>query len=140
MTRVNLIPVEELADQHLIREYQELPQPLKRKVNIEGDYCFYRLNKGHVKWIKTNWKFCFERHKELCKEMKFRGFKVNHPTSELEPYIKTLKPLSYVYKPSSEEINISRQRIIEKISLKPDWYRWTKREKPFYINKIKEQR
>lgn len=136
MTRVNLIPVEELADQHLIREYQELPQPLKRKVNIEGDYFYYRLNKGHVKWIKTQWFFCYERHKKLCEEMKFRGFQVNHPTLELDLYVKDLKPLAY--KPSEEEINISRQRIIEKISLKPDWYRWTKREKPSYIKNIKK--
>lgn len=32
MTRINLIPVKELSDQHLIREYQELPRCIKKKI------------------------------------------------------------------------------------------------------------
>lgn len=31
MTRINVIPVSELSDQHLIAEYRELPRVLKSK-------------------------------------------------------------------------------------------------------------
>ena len=35
MTRINQIPVEELSDQHLIREYNEIPRFIKQDINID---------------------------------------------------------------------------------------------------------
>ena len=50
MTRINIIPVSELYDQHLIAEYREitmvpaaLDRTLKSKIAQQ-----YTLNKGHV--------------------------------------------------------------------------------------------
>ena len=31
MTRINLIPVKELSDQHLIAEYREIPRVIKQE-------------------------------------------------------------------------------------------------------------
>ena len=49
MTRINLVKVEELSDQHLIAEYRELPRCLKQKVNLKDAPDRYTLGKGHVK-------------------------------------------------------------------------------------------
>lgn len=35
MTRINLVPVEELSNQHLVAEYRELPRCIKQKINTE---------------------------------------------------------------------------------------------------------
>ena len=36
MTRINVIPVEELSDQHLMAEYRELPRAIKSHNGIDG--------------------------------------------------------------------------------------------------------
>jgi len=57
MTRINIIPVKELFDQHLIAEYREiimvpaaLSRTLKSKVGFDESKIEdrYTLNKGHV--------------------------------------------------------------------------------------------
>ena len=35
MTRINVVPVKELSDQHLIAEYRELPRVIKQRINID---------------------------------------------------------------------------------------------------------
>lgn len=61
MTRINQIPVEELSDQHLIREYNEIPRFIKQDINIEDSPTIYCLGKGHVKWCRKHWLFCLDR-------------------------------------------------------------------------------
>ena len=34
MTRINVVPVKELSDQHLIAEYRELQRVIKQQINI----------------------------------------------------------------------------------------------------------
>ena len=57
MTRINIIPVEELMDQHLIAEYREItmvPVSLARTLSSKTGLDYkkisksYTLNKGHV--------------------------------------------------------------------------------------------
>jgi hypothetical protein len=61
MTRINVVPVEDLTDQHLMAEYRELPMVLAaaRRSKIEGYEVShaYTLNKGHVKFFysKKRW-------------------------------------------------------------------------------------
>lgn len=57
MTRINVIPVEELSDQHLIAEYRELPRVLKQNININDAPETYKLETGHVKWAKRHTKY-----------------------------------------------------------------------------------
>lgn len=50
MTRINVVPVFELSDQHLMAEYRELPRVIKQKINTTDAPRLYKLGLGHVKW------------------------------------------------------------------------------------------
>ena len=133
MTRINQIPVEELSDQHLIREYNEIPRFIKQDINIEDAPTIYCLGKGHVKWGRKHWVFCLARYSFVCNEMYYRGFTVNYTHKDLSKFtVNTPMPLPIPYIPTEQDIELSRNRIIEKIKMKPNWYRWTKRERPSY--------
>ena len=136
MTRINLIPVSELSDQHLLAEYRELPRIIKQKIDVSNAPERYCLGKGHMKWAKRHSPFCIARYKELCEEMIYRGFKVNYPYTDLyEYYINDVSsPTGYIYFWDDNGQEISRNRIIEKIKQKPNWYRWTNRPRPSYAN------
>lgn len=133
MTRINLIPVWELSDQHLIAEYRELPRVIKQIIDIKNAPIQYKLGAGHMKWASLHNVFCMKRYYELCKEMEYRGFKVSFPAKDLEKYMIT-KRLDYI--PNENDIKISRDRIIEKLNMKPDWYKWTGRNVPDYALKL----
>lgn len=134
MTRINLIPVEELSDQHLIAEYKELPRCIKQNINILDAPRNYTLGKGHMKWARRNWNFLLARYSLICDEMDYRGFHRKYSVKDLYDYFHShYKFEEIVYVPSIVDLEISRNRIKEKLLLKPDFYRWTNREKPNYI-------
>ena len=136
MTRINLIPVKELSDQHLIAEYREIPRVIKQEHIYIGDAPDrYVLGKGHVKWAIKHGNFCLTRYYYICEEMKYRGFKVNHPYEDLAKIAEGKQITWYTenYFPTEEEIELSRSRIIEKIEKKHHWYRWTNRFEPVYV-------
>ena len=136
MTRINLIPVEELSDQHLLAEYRELPRVIKQEVKIDNIPTKYVLGRGHVKWAKYYSVFTLRRYLEITWEMTYRGFKVNYPYHKLyEYYLANSYNEKYTnwYYTTGEDVRLSRNRIIEKLKQKPDWYRWTNRDKPDYI-------
>lgn len=130
MTRINLVPVTELYDQHLMAEYRELPriftyaQSLKE---IPKDIPkTYTMGKGHVKFFSDKTKFLMTRQLELIHELLCRGFKINFDQAKLyEQYSSIDKRFKNGYTPTDEEVAISRQRIEEKLSAKPGWYRKT---------------
>lgn len=126
MTRINVIPVYELADQHLMAEYRELPRVLKQKINIDGASSTYILGKGHVKWAAAHLGFIYNRYYELIQEMKYRGFNTSFDSIE--------KPTSdNTYNVTDADIKTNRERILDRIRSKPTWYRWTKRNKPSWV-------
>ena len=129
MTRINLIPVNELSDQHLIAEYRELPRVLKQDIDIKDAPYRFVLGKGHCKWAKSHSFYILNRYKELLNEMKYRGFKTNYSYDDLVG----LCDKDDNYKPNYNEIFISRCRISERICMKPEWYKWTKREIPEWV-------
>lgn len=132
MTRINLIPVEELSDQHLLAEYKELPRCIKQDINIKDSPTNYCLGKGHMKWARNHLTFLLERYKIICSEMVYRGFTVNYSYEDLRKYAydNCSRCLFNGYIPTHSDIILSRNRIIEKLNMKPQWYRWTKRVKP----------
>ena len=134
MTRINLIDVRELSDQHLIAEYRELPRCIKQIINTLDAPTVYCLGKGHMKWAKKHPVFLLTRYKDICEEMIYRGFKVNYPHEDLVEHCKNSckKDDFNDYVPTKEDIKISRERIIEKINQNPTWYKWTNRLKPIY--------
>jgi len=134
MTRINIIPTSELADQHLVAEYRELfmvgsalVRTLKSKNAAKTLSSLpekYTLNTGHVKFFYNKGKYLHKRYKELIAEMKARGM---NPDPERKFKREQWPDILYNdWTPSPEEQLIVRQRIQERIDQKPDWYRWTK--------------
>lgn len=138
MVRINLINPKNLADQHLIAEYNEILMLLGHvdKFPVIRDqpkeYC---LGKGHITFFKDKIKYLKERHELIKKEMKRRGFKTSK-TINLNKYPKEYKK-DWKLRPKDKEI--IKKRIIEKINLKPDYYRYKGKKKPkkYFINLIK---
>ena len=132
MTRINVVPVEELSDQHLIAEYRELPRVIKQNIDTFDAPDEYCLGDAHMKWARKHWMFTLNRYEAIIKEMKHRGFAVKYSYKKLyQDYIGTF-PLGEIYHVAQSAIELNRNRLIEKYRMKPDWYRWTKREKPSY--------
>ena len=136
MTRINIIPPEELADQHLMAEYREifmvgssLQRSMKSKswvktlANIPH---LYTLNKGHVTFFYDKGMYLQKRYLELTRELRLRGFNLDEGRLfKLEQW-----PASLFndWKPSVTEQNIARARIAFRISERPNWYRWTEKK------------
>lgn len=132
MTRVNLVPVEELSDQHLLAEHREIKRIpnviLSGRYNLFGIPSQYTMGTGHVKFFYNKLTFLVVRYEALYKECLYRGFNVqNYIESFIEAILNSGQPLT-VWVPTLEELEISRQRIRDKLEAKPDFYRWTKRE------------
>lgn len=70
-------------------------------------------------WLAT-------RYNELYWECERRGFNVEN---YFEPFMDVTlthpELLNPEWEPSEEEINISKQRIQEKLNMRPGWYKWT---------------
>lgn len=130
MTRINIVPVRELSDQHLLVEYRELPRVIKGSFDLRNAPLKYCLGKGHVKWAKKYSSFVLERYCELCEEMVHRGFTVNYPYTEL---VACNKGCGERYNITAEDIELNRDRLRSKYQLKSDWYKWTNRDKPEWI-------
>ena len=136
MTRINVVPVSELSDQHLIAEYRELPRVIKQHIDISDAPDNYCLGKGHMKWARAHWPFVAHRFFDLFREMNYRGFVTNFDPNKLyDDYCGSL-PINIkepYYTPKENDIKMNRNRLVEKYRMKPNWYRWTKREKPKYM-------
>ena len=133
MTRINIIDTTELTDQHLIAEYREIfmvAGSLRRTLVSKNGYQeskvpkHYTLNSGHVYFFYNKGKYLHNRYNQLIDEMKRRGFKPNSDrVFPKEVFIDN--NLYNDWLPRVEDYNIIKQRIEEKIALKPDWYRKT---------------
>ena len=134
MTRINLVPPQELSDQHLIAEYHELPRCIKQKIDISDASDKYILGKGHMKWAKKHTVFLLIRFSDLWVEMLFRGFHPRHTPHSLILYAmeNTHSQEWYTYTPTYMDIELSRNRLIERYNKNPSFYRWTNRKKPNY--------
>ena len=136
MTRINIIPVSELHDQHLIAEYREItmvPAALNRTLNSKTGLIRekiskrFTLNNGHVYFFYDKGLYLDKRYTEIVNEMKSRGF--NPDSNRIFP-IQIFKDndLYNDWTPTIEDQKLIRQRIQERINSKPDWYRKTSYE------------
>lgn len=130
MTRINLVPVEELYDQHLKAEYREMPMvpaALNRTLNSKKGLILqripqkYKLNDHHVYFFYNKGKFLHKRYNELIHEMKRRGWNPD-PNRILNVQIFKDNDLYNDWHPCNDEIQINRERIQSRIDLKPNWY------------------
>lgn len=123
MVRINIIAPLALADQHLIAEYNEIlmlegyvlkhPEP----IGIPSVYC---LGPGHIKFFKNKLIYISTRHDLIKSEMRDRGFK---PEKALR-LDRFPTALHNDWTPTPEAIQLIKERLGEKLLLKPDWYRY----------------
>ena len=129
MTRINIVPVEELTDQHLMAEYREifmigsaLQISLKSK-NWDPKRIpdKFTLNTGHVTFFYDKGQYLYKRYQQIQKELTKRNF--NLDKSRL--FKVTQFPTEYYndWEPTKEDQVIVWQRIEERIQQKPEWYR-----------------
>jgi deoxyribonuclease (pyrimidine dimer) len=118
MTRINVVPVQELSGKHLVAEYREitrLPNNLKKSLNrktkpfsVDEIPKEYVLGKGHVKFFYDKMKFLKNRYEQLVQEMLCRGYNPQFTDSSL---FEVSSRFFNDYKPTTEAIELNRQRI-----------------------------
>lgn len=127
MTRINLVPVNELTDQHLMAEYRELPRvfgAVRKRLSNKQDFKDIPLNfclgSGHVKFFYDKIGFLFLRQNDIINECFKRGIKITNTHVDTADI-----PLCFMnnFFPSENDIALSRQRLAEKIAMKPTWYK-----------------
>lgn len=121
MTRINVIPVQELNQQMLCGEYREITRIFglarkaqydihKKKIPNE-----YTLGTGHCLFFFDKLKYITERYNSLCTEMKSRGYVCNRvEQSELERGID--RSLFWDYKVTDAALALNRARISERLA------------------------
>lgn len=131
MTRINLVDPSELTDQHLVAEYREIfmvGSSLQRSLNSpnwnhNSIPVKFTLNTGHVKFFYNKGLYLCKRYAELIAEMKARGMSPDpNRTFKTEQWPKHLYG---DWSPGEIDKDIIRERIAEKIAMKPQWYRKT---------------
>ena len=117
MTRINLVPVEDLCDQHLFAEHRELTRipncVVKGRYNIEGQPKEYTLGTGHVKFFYDKLGFLKKRYDLLDAECHRRG----KPRQYIWPdEAENLGKFFWLdYEPTQEALKINKERIIERM-------------------------
>lgn len=129
MTRINLIPVEHLSDQHLMAEYRELPRvrhlhPREQMPLISANYV---LGKGHVLFFYNKGCWLEDRHARLIHEMQYRGFATNIPQLDLKHWPAGAMNMWY---PSPLEAHLSWKRIRSRLGTSKRPHTWTRRSRP----------
>jgi len=139
MVRVNLVNPKKLADQHLIAEYNEilmLIAYIRNYPELESVPKRYCLGKGHMKFFKDKVLYLKNRHESLKREMKKRGFQANKIVN-----LKGFEKNNLLnWNPKKEDINIITKRIISKLRLKPNYYRYYGDYKPvsFFVRILRK--
>lgn len=115
MTRVNLVSPFDLCDQHLLAEHREItriPNTIlsgKAKVqNIPDRFC---LGPGHVKFFYNKLRWLQYRYNDVHHVCLLRGFQVQYKFPDSLP-----DELFNSWEPDAEDIELSRQRINERLS------------------------
>lgn len=135
MTRINLVYVKDLADQHLFAEWREikmivpaakrslLAQPV---VKIYEKICpRYTLNTGHVTFFYNKLPFLVERYKALDAECRQRGFDISAFNFYTDDYYFVYDRISQIdWQPTKQDIQVNIERISQRLNEKPNWYRY----------------
>ena len=135
MTRINLVPVQDLADQHLFAEWREIkmvPAALRRslKTRNKGDILAgvprrYTLNKGHVTFFFNKMKFLTERYKLLSDELVKREYRLGSGDDFAEFTYDIPGEFTHVeWQPGAKEVAVNVERILLRIGEKPLWYKY----------------
>ena len=142
MTRINIIPVKQLYDQHLIAEYREItmvPASLNRTLNSKLGLNKnkiperYTLNKGHVYFFYDKGKYIYKRYFDIINEMIKRGFDPD-PYRLFPPKVFIDNNLFNDWKPITGDYDIINHRLEVKLQKRPNWYKKTDHKTTKEIN------
>lgn len=133
MTRINLIDVTHLTDQHLFAEYREITRIFSLVKQAQDKHGVaktlakipptFRLNDGHVLFFYDKLGFIESRYIALRDELLKRGVNITLKDDIIE-FRQVIDNQFYQdFTPNQADLAISVERIIEKIGLKPNWYR-----------------
>lgn len=135
MTRINLVYVKDLADQHLFAEWREIKMVIpaakrsfasKNFLQIVEKICpVYTLNTGHVTFFYNKLPFLKKRYDELTEELHQRSFDISdfNFVNDDYRYIEQ-KLLQIDWTPTNRDIKVNIDRIAERLNERPDWYRY----------------
>lgn len=119
MTRINVIPPEELCNQHLLAEWRELPRMtwFAGKAVSKDIPKEYTLGAGHMKFFLDKGIFLEKRHFALTRELVKRGFYL----SSTEPFVMSDRFGKKDYVPTERAIEINKARVLERMPKDPRW-------------------
>lgn len=137
MTRLNLIPVHKLTDQHLFSEWREIkmvPKALRRSISSRGVdgalACVppkFTLGTGHVRFFYDKGAYLHVRYQFLTNELARRGTHDFNRDAELDPdgiYRQLHHAFHRMYIPTQEAIELVKERIANRIAARPSFYRY----------------
>lgn len=113
MTRINVVPVKELCNKHLLAEYRELPRVFTLARHCQDAPKEYVLGAGHVKFFYDKLNFLIDRFQKIVEECYEKGFKIKHTFA---PVREVGENLFGDYIPTPEALALNRARIAERIS------------------------
>lgn len=129
MTRINLVPVEELTQAHSFGEYKEILRVFggtkKALQKYPNKWSFYKaygdkipteytMGTGHVLFFYDKLMFIAERYQQLCQWRKVRGYKYTELSiQELLDGLPDFVLQSYT--PTEDALQINRERIAERL-------------------------
>jgi deoxyribonuclease (pyrimidine dimer) len=124
MTRINCIPPNELAGQHLVAEYRELPRvfalvraAIARQERPDDPRTprQYRLGAGHIRFFYSRLGYLAGRQAALVAEMKARGYQPlftdTHRLLEGFPEV-----WCQDWEPTAEALALNRARIADRLA------------------------
>lgn len=114
MTRINCIPVTELARPHLVAEYREICRARHWKIRQRPLPETYRLGRGHCLFFHDKGRWLETRHRELIAEMKRRGYHPTLPPLDLGHWPEWARG---DWRPDRAAIAANRQRINERLGI-----------------------
>lgn len=130
MTRINVVPVEELTNKHLFAEYRELPRAMRRAVlatykgRQPSDVRIapaYILGTGHEIFFIDKCAWLYARWLQLRSELVGRGYNLGEQFQTIvrgrARYIRRHGSQFYGnYQPTADAETINRQRIQERLA------------------------
>ena len=131
---VNLIPVQQLSDEDLIREVESIPQILRQKTDLRNAPNRYTDGKDHAKWCHLNWAFVLNRLKMLNREVLFRGLQCSTESEvSLKCWFKVEYPKVFaspvLFIPIKDEIDYNKKVLAKTIAK----HHWTRRDLPEWV-------
>ena len=134
MTRINVVPVEELMDQHILAEYFELPRifVLARNHYEKGRHPAeldipdtYRLGSGHMKFFYDKMMYLCTRFYRLGIVGSQRNLDIKVDPAIPEDFLLPPMIISELWKdyvPTEEALLENRKRLADKIAMYPHYY------------------